>query len=362
MKRIAIALLTMVVITGAYSGRAWAPDMVIGELMPLCTVEDFLSNDATKYWITKHDISTTEKGICIFGKMSDTFNFGDYWSFTPGSDTLHPSASSFRAVIFDSGSSSVTATKPLMCVVLSPASVTSGQSFFCATTVLSSDAALPDTATLKLNVQKSFGADDLRCDSYPSTGSILIAAENGNCIPDDVATDADGDGVADGLDLCPFTAGTDKNGCVEADGDGVPDDEDACADTPAGASVNDVGCPDTDGDGVYDNLDTCPSTPVDTVVDASGCPVAGDADSDGDGVLDSADNCPTTYNPDQANVDGDEYGDECDTSGVTTDDTTAATTVSEGGMCAMMPMAAFNPMGLAFIAAALAAFAVRKRR
>ncbi len=362
MKKIAMALLTIAVITGAYAERAWT--LPVGfEVIPLCDDYNLLSDtSAATWWITKHDISTTEKGICIFGKMSAEYNFGDYWSFTPGSDALHPSESSFKAVIFDSGSSSVTATKPLMCVVLSPSTVTEGQAFFCATTIPTSDAELPDTATLKLNLKKKFGEDDTRCDSYPETGSILITAENGNCIPDDVATNADGDEVADGLDLCPFTAGTDKNGCVEADGDGVPDDADQCADTPADVAVNDVGCPDTDGDRVYDNLDTCPGTPADTMVDTAGCPVAADADSDGDGKSDSVDNCPTTYNVDQANVDGDEYGDECDTSGVTADDTTPATTVSEGGMCAMMPMAAFNPMGLAFIASALAAFALKKRR
>jgi len=35
-------------------------------------------------------------------------------------------------------------------------------------------------------------------------------------------------------------------------------------------------------------------------------------DMDGDGVPDSSDNCPTVYNPDQANEDGDRFGDACD--------------------------------------------------
>ena len=35
-------------------------------------------------------------------------------------------------------------------------------------------------------------------------------------------------------------------------------------------------------------------------------------DSDEDGVPDDQDNCPDTFNPDQANVDGDEFGDLCD--------------------------------------------------
>jgi len=35
-------------------------------------------------------------------------------------------------------------------------------------------------------------------------------------------------------------------------------------------------------------------------------------DGDGDGVIDSIDNCPTISNPDQANLDGDAFGDACD--------------------------------------------------
>ena len=34
---------------------------------------------------------------------------------------------------------------------------------------------------------------------------------------------------------------------------------------------------------------------------------------DGDGIADNIDNCPTTYNPDQADVDANGIGDECDT-------------------------------------------------
>ena len=36
------------------------------------------------------------------------------------------------------------------------------------------------------------------------------------------------------------------------------------------------------------------------------------ADQDGDGVLDSVDNCPAVANADQANLDGDAFGDVCD--------------------------------------------------
>lgn len=63
------------------------------------------------------------------------------------------------------------------------------------------------------------------------------------------APDTDGDGVDDGIDLCPGTA--------------------------PGSSVDADGCAflDTDGDGVGDDLDQCPGTPPSTPVDGSGCTI-----------------------------------------------------------------------------------------
>jgi hypothetical protein len=62
-------------------------------------------------------------------------------------------------------------------------------------------------------------------------------------------SDADGDGVADGVDQCPGTpAGeaVDNNGCAasqrDGDNDGVNDALDMCPGTPAGAAVNNSGC------------------------------------------------------------------------------------------------------------------------
>ena len=53
--------------------------------------------------------------------------------------------------------------------------------------------------------------------------------------------------------------------------------------------------------------DSCPNTPPGTQVNASGC-----TDTDGDGVKDASDNCPLVSNADQANADGDNFGNACD--------------------------------------------------
>ncbi len=53
--------------------------------------------------------------------------------------------------------------------------------------------------------------------------------------------------------------------------------------------------------------DSCPYTPSGTQVNASGC-----TDTDGDGVKDASDNCPLVSNADQANADGDNFGNACD--------------------------------------------------
>jgi bacillopeptidase F len=117
-------------------------------------------------------------------------------------------------------------------------------------------------------------------------------------------SDADQDGVADGLDFCPGTpAGetVDANGCsasqLDSDGDGVNDALDQCSGTPAGTEVDANGCPilpsDTDQDGVPDSSDQCANTPVGEAVDANGCS-ASQLDSDGDGVSDALDQCPGT--------------------------------------------------------------------
>lgn len=98
--------------------------------------------------------------------------------------------------------------------------------------------------------------------------------------------DSDGDGVADGQDICadtPADESANVNGCstsqLDDDGDGVSNGADNCPDTAQDAAVDANGCaagqmpPDADGDGVADSADQCPATPPDTIVDDTGCEI-----------------------------------------------------------------------------------------
>jgi len=111
-------------------------------------------------------------------------------------------------------------------------------------------------------------------------------------------SDADADGVLDGLDQCPGTpaeAKIDAHGCpLDGDKDGVPDFKDQCPITPVGSTVGADGCTsDTDKDGVNDGADKCPATLRGVMVDDQGCPFA-ILDADKDGVADATDKCPGT--------------------------------------------------------------------
>ena len=101
--------------------------------------------------------------------------------------------------------------------------------------------------------------------------------------------DVDGDGTGDACDVCPFDAGDD------ADNDGVCEADDNCVD------VHNPDQQDSDNDGVGDDCDNCPASPN-----------GSQADSDSDGVGDACDNCVDTFNPDQVNSDTDGLGDACD--------------------------------------------------
>ena len=129
-----------------------------------------------------------------------------------------------------------------------------------------------------------------------------------SCISDECSDcDADGDGVGDYLDPCPYDADDDIDGdgvcgdldafpndpneSADSDGDGVGDNSDAFPDDPTEFF-------DSDGDGVGDNSDAFPDDPTES------------ADSDGDGIGDNSDVCPLGDDGIDSDLDG--TADSCD--------------------------------------------------
>jgi len=149
--------------------------------------------------------------------------------------------------------------------------------------------------------------------------------------------DADGDGVSDLLDKCPYPSQPANPGNLDGDGDGIGNQCDNCPSVANQDQVDSNGngtgdacdaCPgdplgDTDGDGVCGGVDNCPlvynpAPQADSDGDGQGdacdpCPFSASNDSDGDGICGNLDNCPSDYNPSQIDSDGDSKGDACDT-------------------------------------------------
>lgn len=119
--------------------------------------------------------------------------------------------------------------------------------------------------------------------------------------------DADGDGIPDNFDNCPFVPNRDQK---DSDGDGVGDACDNCPfvankdqkDTD-GNGVGDACDPDIDGDGILNAVDNCPMVPNpdQKITDPTRFKIGDlcNPDIDGDGVPNEVDNCPYVFNPDQ---------------------------------------------------------------
>lgn len=152
-------------------------------------------------------------------------------------------------------------------------------------------------------------------DAFPKDSSET-ADNDGDGTGDNADLDDDNDGVEDVNDAFPFDDseqldtdldGTGNNADTDDDNDGVDDDNDAFPLNPEesvdtdGDTVGNNADDDDDGDGVSDDNDRFP-------LDANES-----RDQDGDGVGDNGDNCPTVANADQANDDGDNMGNACDT-------------------------------------------------
>ncbi|MDP6703876.1 MAG: thrombospondin type 3 repeat-containing protein, partial [archaeon] len=154
-------------------------------------------------------------------------------------------------------------------------------------------------------------------DNCPSNYNLDQTNHDGDGKGDACDPDIDNDGVLNEPDQCDYTTlgkTVSEDGCTDSDGDGLSDSNDNCpavsnsaqTDTD-GDGLGDACDDDDDGDGVLDSTDSCSGTVEGTNVADDGC-----EDSDNDGTSDSNDNCPDNYNENQADMDGDGFGDACD--------------------------------------------------
>ena len=159
------------------------------------------------------------------------------------------------------------------------------------------------------------------CDDCPNDTDKTNPGECGCGVPD---VDEDNDGTLDCLevDYCPDDP--DKEvpgtcGCgvpdTDSDGDGTPDCNDGCIADPYKVDPGVCGCGTADVDFDFDDVPSCfdacdeDNTKIDPGQCGCGVP---DDDADGDGIADCVDNCVDAANADQADLDGDGAGNECD--------------------------------------------------
>ncbi|MBP1611991.1 MAG: cartilage oligomeric matrix protein, partial [Acidobacteria bacterium] len=166
---------------------------------------------------------------------------------------------------------------------------------------LASDALIPVPGALFYYLAAAvncFGESDLGLDA---AGAVRPGPDG--------CPDADADGIADLLDVCPEVSDPAQ---ADRDRDAVGDLCDACPQDAAN---------DADADGFCAGADNCPAVAnadqADADLDGSGdacdaCPLDAANDVDTDGVCGGGDNCPAVPNADQANADGDPLGDACD--------------------------------------------------
>ncbi len=140
------------------------------------------------------------------------------------------------------------------------------------------------------------------CEGYPNddTDGDGVCDTSDVCPTDADDTDEDNDSVCDVVDVC---VGADN---VDTDGDQVCDSEDLCLGNDATG--------DEDADGICDGSDNCPGDANADQADADGDDIgdACESDVDTDGVIDDDDNCPDLANADQSDIDLDGAGDVCD--------------------------------------------------
>lgn len=172
------------------------------------------------------------------------------------------------------------------------------------------------------------------------TTDVITASLSSEIKNPDFISDADGDGIDNLLDNCPFTANQDQkdtdldrmgDACdnspntpskylADEDKDGIGDAEDNCVELynplQFDSDVDGIGdeCDDDDRDGVLNIYDNCRtfSNPGQQDINNNNIGDACEYDKDEDGIIDGIDNCPTEVNPEQYDVDKDGIGDQCD--------------------------------------------------
>lgn len=164
------------------------------------------------------------------------------------------------------------------------------------------------------------------CDNCLGAPNLDQSDIDGDALGDLCDTDADGDNILDTVDTCatipnPNQADTDGDGIGDAcdddiDGDGLTNLEDACPmkkGDPNGATEEDC-FPDADGDGTPDVRDTCATiyNPDQADLDGDNIGDLCDTDIDGDNIQNVVDNCKMLPNGDQVDLDRDGMGDSCD--------------------------------------------------
>lgn len=144
--------------------------------------------------------------------------------------------------------------------------------------------------------------------------------------PIDFNDDSDSDGSCDSDDDCPNDADND------IDSDAICGDVDPCPVDFAN---------DADGDGICEVTDNCDTTSNSNQANKDGDEYGDvcEPDSDGDGVINDTDNCPSAVNANQADFDGDGAGDACDA------DDDADGVADAGDTCANTPKGAIVSNG-----------------